>query len=84
MHVRPAGSAGGAGNAEGVAPEELAALHSKRWIPSVPATYAYHTIQYFVTSIDAGMPMHVAFTLPIVTNCSCLLRFVEAHTHRNG
>ena len=50
-------------------PEELAALHSRTcWIPSVPTTYAYHTIQYFMTSIDAGMPMHVAFISPIVTN----------------
>ena len=42
--------------------EELAALHNSTcWIPSVLATYAYNTIQYFVTSI-AGMPMHVAST----------------------
>ena len=43
--------------------EELAALHKRTCrIPSVLATYTYHTIQYFVTSIDAGMPMHVAST----------------------
>ena len=44
-------------------PEELAALHKRKcWTVSVLATCAYHTVQYVVTSNDAGMPMHAAST----------------------